>query len=530
MRTSAVRIPGSARHRAGDRRIMTPSTSMAACRPDAMIPTLSPFAALTAFADYWRWTARLQQAWATGLQSPGPIARLRTQRLQDLIEHAQAHSPLYRSLYGAGRVVAADLVQLPAVDKQALMAGFDDWVTDPGLRRDEIERFVADPARIGEPYHGRYAVWTSSGSTGRPGLYVQDENALAVYDALLAARFPRAMHAGSPFQTLAAGGRFAMVAATGGHFAGVVSWERLRREFPWMASAMRTFPVLAPLRELVAQLDAWPPTILASYPTTLLLLARERAAGRLGIRPRVLWSGGETLAPAERAEIAAAFDAEVIDGYGASECLQIAFDCGHGSLHLNSDWVILEAVDEHGRPVPDGVRSASCLLTNLANRVQPLIRYDLGDSITYRAGGCRCGSPFPALSVDGRRDDILLLASADGSTVPLAPLAVATVVEERGGAHRFQVIQAGPRALDVRFETPDGVARGEAWQRIVRALRDWLASHGLRGIVIREDPTPPRPDPVSGKLREVLGARTAGHARRSPRTRRQEIRSDDDCH
>ncbi|HWS74115.1 MAG TPA: AMP-binding protein, partial [Quisquiliibacterium sp.] len=398
-----------------------------------------------------------------------------------------------------------------------------EWVTDPRIRLDEVRRFIADPARIGEPYLDRYSIWTSSGSTGRPGIFVQDDDALAVYDALLTARFPSAGGTPSPFATLATGGRFAMVAAIGGHFAGVVSWERLRRQHPLMALATRTFSVLAPLADLVAELEAWRPTVIASYPTTLLLLAGERRAGRLTVSPRALWSGGETLAAAERAEIAAAFGCPVVDGYGASECMQIAFDCGCGALHLNSDWVILEPVDEHGNPVPPGRASATVLLTNLANRVQPLLRYDLGDSVVMLDEPCACGSPFPALRVSGRRDDILRLEGDDGRIVRLAPLAVATVVEEGGCVHRFQVQQTGPCSLAVRFETPAGDTRAAAMARIVSSLRAYLAHQGLPGVAIVEDPEPPRPDPVSGKLREVLGLQTPKDPGRtsSPRQRRR---------
>lgn len=471
-----------------------------------MIPITDPF---RAFTDLWRWSARLQEAWATARLDPASIQRLQAQRLAGLLAHARRHSGYYRERLAHLPEGVPALSSLPIQTKTELMAHFDCWVTDPAIRLDEVRSFVADPSRIGEPYLGRYAVWTSSGSTGRPGVYVQDDEALAVYDALLSARFPSADAVPSPFSTLATGGRFAMVAALEGHFAGVVSWERLRRRYPLMALSTRSFSVLAPLRTLVAELEAWRPSVIASYPTTLLLLAAERRAGRLRLRPRALWSGGETLADVERAEISEAFDCPVIDGYGASECMQIAFDCGCGALHLNSDWAILEPVDEHGRPVPPGQPSATALLTNLANRVQPLLRYDLGDSITQLAEPCACGSPFPALRVSGRRDDILKLTGRDGRERQLIPLAVATVVEEDGGARRFQVIQTGQRRLSVRFETPEGVARATALARIVEALSGYLAREGLDGIEIVEDPDPPRADPVSGKLRQVLGLRAS---------------------
>lgn len=484
-----------------------------------MSPTFDVFAP---FADYWRWGVHVHQAWTAAHSGAQGIARLQRQRLHDLLAHAHAHSAFYRRHHRVGPRADLALADCPAVDKRTLMANFDDWVTDPAVRYDEVARFIADPARIGEPYLGRYAIWTSSGSTGRPGVFVQDEEALAIYDALLSARFPSGGTAISPLQALASGGRFAMIAALEGHFAGVVSWERLRREYPWMRAVTRSFSVLAPLRELAAQLEDFQPSVLAGYPTTLLLLARERNAGRLRIRPQALWSGGETLADAERAEIAHAFGCAVVDGYGASEFLNIAYDCGQGSLHVNSDWVVLEPIDAHGRPCAPGERSASVLLTNLANRVQPLIRYDLGDSITVRREPCACGSPFPAIQVEGRRDDIVAFDDERGEPVSMPPLALATVVEEGSGVHRFQLVQAGARTLRVRFETPEGDTRDAAWRRIESCLREYLARQGLRGIRIVRDATAPQADPVSGKLREVLGMagarggkrRTTGGSRR----------------
>ena len=473
-------------------------------------PTMSfVLDAFSAFADYWRWGAHVQQAWAAAHSGADGIARLREQRLRALLAHAHANSRFYRRHHHARGAAADELSGYAPVDKSTLMAHFDDWVTDPRVRYDEVERFVADPGRIGEPFLGRYAIWTSSGSTGRPGVFVHDEDALAIYDALLATRFPSGGTAVSPFQTLSSGGRFAMIAALGGHFAGVVSWERLRREYPWMRAVTRSFSVLAPIRDLAAQLEDFQPSVLASYPTTLLLLARERQAGRLSLRPQALWSGGETLADAERAEIAHAFGCPVIDGYGASEFLNIAYDCGHGSLHLNSDWVILEPIDGNGRAVPAGERSASVLLTNLANHVQPLIRYDLGDSIRFKPGPCGCGSCFPAIEVEGRRDDIVAFHDDDGAAVPMPPLALATVVEEGSGVHRFQLVQTAARTLTVRFEVPPGTDRDAAWRRIEACLREYLGQQGLQRVRIRRDERLPQADPISGKLREVLGLRSA---------------------
>src|SRR5690606_26123283 len=134
--------------------------------------------------------------------------------------------------------------------------------------------------------------------------------------------------------------------------AGIVSWERQRRLYPALALATRAFSILQPLSELVEQLNEWRPTYISSYPTMLSLLAGERRAGRLSVSPRGLWCGGEGLAPSERADIEAAFACRITEDYGASECMNMAFGCRHGRLHLNDDWVVLEPVDEQYRPVP----------------------------------------------------------------------------------------------------------------------------------------------------------------------------------
>ena len=143
-------------------------------------------------------------------------------------------------------------------------------------------------------------VWKSSGSTGVPGIFVQDDDALATFDALMAQPPDPAQLAaryGWPF--VAHGGRAALVTATGDHFAGIASWRRLRQGSPWIAA--RAFSILDPLPRLVAALNDYQPAFLASYPTMLALLAEEQRAGRLRIDPAALWSGGECLPPSTRA-------------------------------------------------------------------------------------------------------------------------------------------------------------------------------------------------------------------------------------
>jgi phenylacetate-CoA ligase len=87
------------------------------------------------------------------------------------------------------------------------------------------------------------------------------------------------------------------------------------------------------------------------------------------------------------------------NSYGASEFMPIGWECRIGKMHASADCVILEPVDPQGGTTLAGQPSYSTLLTNLANHVQPLIRYDLGDQITVSSKPCGCGSTLPVIEV-----------------------------------------------------------------------------------------------------------------------------------
>ena len=158
--------------------------------------------------------------------------------LPTLVRFARTHSPAYRDAYRALPERELDPAELPIVTKRALMARFDDWVTDPELKLTGIEAFLADRKHIGERYLDRYVVWKSSGSTGTPGIYVQDADALATFDALMAVHLgPLRFAMEHPWEMLAGSGRAALVAATGDHFASIASWRRVCQASPWVDSA-----------------------------------------------------------------------------------------------------------------------------------------------------------------------------------------------------------------------------------------------------------------------------------------------------
>ena len=438
---------------------------------------------------------------------PQRLARAQRNRLHNLVRHARTASPFYRHHYRGVPSNFGGLSELPVLDKPTLMSNFDDWVTDPDVTLEALRRdFLAREDCVGRLYLGRYLVMTTSGTTGEPAVLLQDRLSWRVYNILGRTR-PQPVVRRIDLGELARRGiRTAALFATGGHFGAVALAERVRGISPFLADRTRVFSVLRPIDELVAELNAFQPTLLSGYPSVFVLLAAEQRAGRLRIDPVHILCAGELFTPAMREAVHSAFGCPITEGYAATEVPALAIECTHGFLHVNSDWYVLEPVDSDRRPVPPGVRSDSALVTNLANRVQPIIRYDLGDRVMLQPQPCACGSPFPVVAVEGRTNDLLSFATAEHQSVQILPLALGVVIEETPGVHRFQAIGTGPRDLTIRLDVDDEAVRGDVEREVQSRVREFLRSHHVSDVTIACASEPPRKEPRSGKLRQVLKA------------------------
>ena len=448
-------------------------------------------------------------AWRATRGGPDAIPSRQAARLDALVRHARLASRFYADHYREvppGWIGPEAFYRLPPVTKPELMARFDDWVTDPSVTRAGVEHFVADLDNLGRDFLGRYMVFTTSGSTGVPALLVQDRRAVAVMTGLAYVRALGALTPGLLARTLTRVPRQAAVFASGGHLLSMTMFERRLRTAPFRRRIARFFSVLDPLPKLVDQLNAFQPALLGTYASALAALTAEQEAGRLHISPLVIASGGELLTPVVQRRAEKAFGCLVNQSYAASEAMPLALPCQYGRLHLNSDWFVVEPIEAGGRPVPPGTRSAALLVTNLANHVQPVIRYQLGDSVVISDHGCACGTPLATISVVGRTDEILRFPRAGGGEAVLLPMAIATVVEETRGVRRYQVLQTASDVLTIRLDHDTGADRAEVWQRVRAGLADLLRAHGAVDVKLCLAAEPPHANPRSGKLRHVLQA------------------------
>jgi phenylacetate-CoA ligase len=452
------------------------------------------------------------------------VARRQRVRLAGIVTHARTVSPYYRELYQDVPEHVDDPVLLPVTDKARLMARFDDWATDRQVTLEGARAFLADSGRIGEPFLGRYLLVTSSGTSGHPGIFLQDERYDAVSDALQAHMFRSWLPPRAIVRLLLAGQRTAALFATGGHYAGYANAQRARRGSRATAKRVRVFSVHTPLPELVAQLNHFRPALIMGYATTLALLAAEQEAGRLHLRPVLVIATAEGLTDDEYQRIARALGAPVRNLYGCTEFAYPTVGCAQGWLHVNSDWVVLEPVDADHNPTPAGELSHTVLLTNLANRAQPILRYDLGDRALRRPDPCPCGDPLPAIRVQGRSADVLTFAAAGpaagadsaagpatgaaagSATITLDPLVLSSLADRVAGIDRFQIVHAAPTSLRVRLRVAPGGDAEQIWAALRTQITHLLDRHGLGHVRVERDDQPPAQTP-GGKYRSVIPLR-----------------------
>ncbi|HLO29819.1 MAG TPA: hypothetical protein VK249_11825, partial [Anaerolineales bacterium] len=343
----------------------------------------------------------------------------------------------------------------------------------------------------------------SHATRGCPAILIQDTLAQAVMTGLTYVRGLSMVSPREYWQVFRKGGRQAALFATGGHFLGVTMIERRRRARPWPTRMSRTISVLTPLPEIVKELNEFQPAMHGGIATMLILLVEEQEAGRLHIDPALITSSGETLSPQNRKQIETTFGCTVTESYGCSEATPLTITCRHQRLHVNSDWFILEAVDKSYEPVPAGQHSHTVLITNLANHVQPIIRYELGDSVTVDPDPCPCGSPLPSVQVIGRTDEILSFLSRNGMFIRVLPLALWSVIKETPGVLRFQAIQTGRAKLSIRLEAMKIDEMDSVWQILKQRVHDYLAAQELTNVLIERDDRLPTRDPRSSKFHHV---------------------------
>lgn len=402
----------------------------------------------------------------------------RDQRLQQLLEVARDGSPWHaRRLQGLDldALRGDDLSAIPPMTKNDLMTHWDEIVTDRRLCLEQANTHLGQIGASEDPglLFDRYHIVASGGSSGRRAVMAWD------FEGFLAHRmaYGRASLLRSrlvPVRDAEGPPVLAMVYAT----SPVHISAALARCFETGRFRHETLSATRPPEELITELNRLRPTHLTSYPSLLQVFARAAQRGDLDLPLRRITTTGEPLWPETRELLREVWPVSIDNTWGTTESAPLAHSDGvEPSLVVNEDLNIIEPVDDEYRPVAPGERASRVLVTNLVNRVLPVIRYEIPDAVRFlqdpegtdeQASGPWSGRRIGA--IEGRRDDLF---NYPGDRV-LHPFAVRDVLGTVAAIEEYQVRQI-PGGLDILLRATTSVDLRPVEHR----LREILAGIGV---------------------------------------------------
>ncbi|WP_375239821.1 phenylacetate--CoA ligase family protein [Aurantibacter sp.] len=126
-------------------------------------------------------------------------------------------------------------------------------------------------------------------------------------------------------------------------------------------------------------------------------------------KPEVIFLTSAPLSESTRLNIEKVFGSDVFDQYGCSEVFWLAAECKNKKgLHFNYDLRHIEFLDSNNK-ITKGNEYGKIVLTDLENRVFPLIRYENGDEGRFFIKKyCECGMNLPLIDkVKGRVSEFI---------------------------------------------------------------------------------------------------------------------------
>lgn len=416
--------------------------------------------------------------------------------LLDLRQYAYERSPFYQNFHKG--LTERPLQELPVLTKAMMMEHFDELVTDRSLHLEEIRTF-ATQGEAGQPYKNKYWVNATSGSSGHPGFFLFDQ---AEWTNVLAS-FARSQEWSGVGINLTRRQRMATVASISPwHMSSQVS----ATVKSWWRPSLR-IPASQPLSKTVEELNEWQPEVLISYASMAGILAEEQLAQRLHIQPKVVYPASEVLTSQTRNRVKEAWGNEPFNQYVATETASIAAEhltCRR--MHFFDDLVITEVVDEQYRPVPAGEYGAKILVTTLFSRTQPLIRYELNDSVRVSTEPHDCGLPFAMLeSIQGRVEDSLTLPAVSCGKVLIRPLVINRIMDI-APVSSWQVNQQADSGLVILLT---GMRDGMTDEALVERISKSLLQEGAHAPYIKVQHVLEIPKTASGKVPLIKAYRSS---------------------
>lgn len=412
----------------------------------------------------------------TGSSDRPALEAFRLQALRELLQRAASLSPHYRATFdrvGLRPDAIADVGELRRL---------------PVLTREDIRQ--NQDALRGRPPRLGTATRSTSGSSGAPLILQKSRWTSGAMNALMWRNYA--------WFGIRMGDRSARI--WGGHPTRVGGLKTGLGDVLLNRIRLRSFSLGAQeLDDFVRRIQRFRPAYLYGYGQSLYRLAEHLLAAGSSLADvglKAVISTAEMISDGQRAAMAAAFAAPIVNEYGCTEAGIIAMDCPNGSMHLMDDGLIVE-VARDGEPVGPG-QEGEILITELFGSTMPLIRYKVGDRGVVSDRRCSCGRSFAILErLSGRVTE--MLRCPDGTQVD--PYVVEYALKEFPPLYRsvrqWRVVQDGASTIRITLCLSTETTRAEIERLLDQRIASWSRNQ-LRPVYAYEAWLEPK---ASGKTR-----------------------------
>jgi len=257
------------------------------------------------------------------------------------------------------------------------------------------------------------------------------------------------------------------------------------------------YHILLEIDHLVDRLVADRPGYLLSHPSVITGLAKYCLENGIALAElKEVRTMGESADDALRELCRSAWGVPMVDMYSSQETGYLALQCpDHPHYHVQSESVLLEVVDDWGRPCAPG-EVGRVLVTCLNNFATPLIRYEIGD---YAEVGepCSCGRGLPVLKrIMGRYRNLLTLP--DG-TRRWPRLGYESKLQGIAPIELMQMVQRSVDEIDVRLVMSRPLSVGEQ-----ESLTSFIQNNLGHPFRLRFDYVDSIRNPANGKIEQFI--------------------------
>ena len=361
------------------------------------------------------------------------IKAYQKRKLFCLVDYAYRNNSYYRNIIENRNIeysketIFSDLKKFPVLTKEDLKDNFD-----------QLKSLN---------FNDKYYKNTSGGSTGEPVLFLQDQN---YRDWNAAGKLLYYNWAGSnpEDKVIKLWGSERDIEEGGQGLRGFLVKHLVNTE------VLNTFKMSEnDMKEYVDIINHKKPEVVEAYVQSVYEIVKYIKKEKLSVySPNGIITSAGMLYKNIREQIEEIFETRVYNRYGSREVGDIACSCEHGdSLHINQFFNYVEINKKQQEEF------GSILVTNLHNRVMPLIRYKIGDQATKKIDSdCRCDRELQLIEkLKGREVNIFVNKKGD----LIDGEYFTHLIYFKENVDRFQFVQKEKNKIILKVEPPDALSK-----------------------------------------------------------------------